>query len=112
VQQLRELCLAVPVTDSDVFTVMGADHSLNFGAAASRQPINTLFEYAYKNTTEGSRLRRVLADWMAVSFRGINADNLPLEMIRDIFKSVQQLPDEGGFIRRDQGYYFVNEDID
>ena len=91
---------------------MGADHSMNFGAAASRHPISALFEYAYKNSTDGSRLRRVLADWLAVSFRGINADNLPLEMVRDIFKSVQQLPDEGGFIRRDQGYYFVNEDID
>jgi hypothetical protein len=71
-----------------------------------------MFEYAYKNTTEASRLRRVLADWLAVSFRSVDPNDLPLEMVRDLFKSVQQLPDEGGFIRRDKGYYFVNEDID
>ena len=90
---------------------MGADHSFNFGAAASQQPISSWFEYAYKNTTEGSRLRRVLADTLAVRFRGVVAHNLPLELVRDIFESVQQLPDDGGPIHRDPLYYYVNEDI-
>lgn len=72
----------------------------------------SLLEYVYDNTTETSRLRRVLADCLAVTYRNLNPEKMPLEMIRDVFKSVQSLPADGGVIRRNQGYYFVNEDID
>jgi hypothetical protein len=83
----------------------------NIRASVTRQP-NALLEYIYKNTTESSRLRRVLVDYLAVAYRGLNLENLPLEMIRDIFKSVQLLPEDSGAIRRDRDYYFVNGDID
>ena len=91
---------------------MCLDHTFNFGVVASEEPICSWFEYAYRNTTEGSRLRRLLADTLAVRFRGVKAHNLPLDLVRDIFESVQQLPDDGGPIDRDPLYYFVNEDID
>lgn len=72
----------------------------------------TLLEYMYDNTTETSRLRRVLTDCLAVTYCNLNPENMLLEMIRDVFKSVQSLPADGGVIRRNQGYYFVNKDTD
>jgi hypothetical protein len=62
----------------------------NIGASVTQQ-FNALLQYVYKTTTESSRLRRVLVDYLAITYRGLNLDNLPLEIIRDIFKNVQLL---------------------
>jgi hypothetical protein len=83
----------------------------NLGASVTQQS-NALLEYVYKNTPESSRLRHVLVDYLAITYRGLNLDNLPSEIVLDIFKIVQLFPADGGVIPRDRAYFFVNEDID
>jgi hypothetical protein len=62
------------------------------------QHSNTLLEYFYTNITVSSRLRRVLADYLAVGYHRLNSENLPLDMIHNVCKSVQLLPADSGVI--------------
>jgi hypothetical protein len=80
-------------------------------AVISRHPTTALLEHIYKNTTGDSRLRRVFTDWLALCYRGIESDNLSVEIVCDMFKRLQ-LPNDGGSIFRILSSYVVDEDID